>query len=80
VSADGVIPERYARRAGRVTEPGRVNHVGSVQCLEGLPIHISVSGDAVIVAGHYLNAKQRETFAALYVKACTIAGEGRTGP
>ena len=68
MSADGVIPERAER--------ARLAPVGSVQCLEGLPIHISVSGDAVVVAGHYLNAAQRETFAALFVRACWLAGNG----
>ena len=67
MSADGVIPPRAER--------ARLTPVGSVQCMEGLPIYISVSGDAVIVAGHYLNAAQRETFAALFVRACWLAGQ-----
>ena len=68
MSADGVMPPR--------SERARLTPVGSVQCLDGLPLHISVSGDAVIVAGHYLNALQRETFAALFVRACTLARDG----
>ena len=64
MTADGVIPPRAER--------ARLTPVGSVQCMEGLPIHISVSGDAVVVAGHYLNAAQRETFAALFTRACSM--------
>ena len=64
MSADGVMPPR--------SERARLTPVGSVQAMDGLPLHISVSGDAVIVAGHYLNALQRETFAALFVRACTL--------
>ena len=72
MSADGVIPPR--------SERARLVPVGSVQCMEGLPIHISVSGDAVIVAGHYLDAQQRETFAQLFVRACWLAGDTAVKP
>jgi len=68
MTADGVVPPR--------SERARFTDVGSVESLGGLPVHIRVSGDAVIVAGHYLNAAQRETFAALFVRACWLAGEG----
>ena len=66
MTADGVVPPRAER--------ARFTDVGSVESLGGLPLHVRVSGDAVIVAGHYLNAEQRETFAALFVRACWLAG------
>ena len=69
---DGVIPARAERE--------RLADVGSVECVSGLPLHVRVSGDAVIIAGHYLNAQQRETFAQLFVRACWLAGEGRHPP
>jgi uncharacterized membrane protein len=56
----------------------RFTDVGSVESLGGLPLHVRVSGDAVIVAGHYLNAAQRETFAALFVRACWAAARDRS--
>jgi uncharacterized membrane protein len=68
MTADGVMPPRAER--------ARFTDVGSVESLGGLPLHVRVSGDAVIVAGHYLNAAQRETFAALFVRACWLAGNG----
>jgi hypothetical protein len=68
----GVIPARAERE--------RLADVGSVECVSGLPLHVRVSGDAVIIAGHYLNAQQRETFAMLFTRACTIVGEGRAKP
>jgi hypothetical protein len=67
VTADGVIPPR--------SERARLTDVGSVETMGGLPLHVRVSGDAVIVAGHYLDARQRETFAQLFVRACWLAGE-----
>ena len=68
MTSDGVMPPRSERE--------RFTDVGSVECVSGLPLHVRVSGDAVIVAGHYLNAAQRETFAALFVRACWLAGNG----
>ena len=72
MSADGVIPER--------SERARFTDVGSVECMSGLPLHVRVSGDAVIVAGHYLDAQQRETFAQLFVRACWLAGDTAVKP
>ena len=68
MTARGAVPPRSERE--------RFTDVGSVESLGGLPLHVRVSGDAVIIAGHYLNAAQRETFAMLFVRACWLAGGG----
>jgi len=70
MTADGVMPPR--------SEQARFTDVGSVESLGGLPLHVHVSGGAVIVAGHYLNAAHRKVFAALFVDACTIADDETT--
>ena len=72
MTSDGVMPPRSERE--------RFTDVGSVECMTPLPLHVRVSGDAVIVAGHYLNAAQRETFITLFLRGCNIAARASAPP
>ena len=68
MTADGVIPAPEDRP--------HVHHVGSVQTLSGVPLRVSVNGDAVSIAGFLLDGAQREAFAQMFVRACWLAGHG----
>ena len=68
MTADGVIPAPEDRQ--------HVHHVGSVQDMRGLPLRVSVNGDAVWICGFLLDGPQREAFAQLFVRACWLAGHG----
>ena len=66
MSADGVIPAPEDRQ--------HVHHVGSVQDLSGLPLHVGVTGAAITIGGHALDRHMQETFAQLFVRAVRLAG------
>jgi hypothetical protein len=66
MTAGGVIPAPEDRQP--------VYHVGSVQDMSGVPLHVGVNGGAVTIGGFVLDAPQLETFAQLLVRACWLAG------
>jgi hypothetical protein len=68
VTADGVIPAPEDRQ--------HVHHIGSVQDMRGLPLHVGINGGAVTIGTFVLDAPQLETFAQLLVRACWLAGHG----
>ena len=70
MTADGVIPAPEDRQ--------HVHHIGSVQDMRGLPLHVGINGGAVTIGGFLLDGAQREAFAQLFVRACWLAGRGVT--
>jgi hypothetical protein len=65
------MPAEGERHRGAV-----VTEVGRVQDAHGLPLTVGVNGGLVTIAGHPLNCAQRESFAAMFVRACWLAGDG----
>lgn len=59
----------------RPADRPELGHIGSVQTLTGLTLHLKVNGGAVYLGGYVLNREQAETFAQLFVRACWLAAQ-----